>query len=86
MPVAAIETLDYEHDTQKLLIVFRTGRQYVYRHVPLETWVGLMNAWSREDFYDVYIRGHFAFVRCPHSVSFYDGQMPRALAEHEFHR
>lgn len=81
-----IETISYERDARKLHVVFVTGRQYLYRNVPVETYSAMANSFSREQFFQMYIRGHFEFVRYPSTDLPSQGGAPLQPAEHHFRR
>ena len=61
MPSTVIRTTHYEPETRLLLIVFQTGRRYIYMDVPPEVYAGLKAAYSRGAFFNEKIRDHYAF-------------------------
>jgi hypothetical protein len=65
----AIRTYSYERDTRSLRVVLQSGRHYVYRNVPADTFAAMANSRSKDEFYDRYVRGHFQFVRYPPVVA-----------------
>lgn len=86
MPTKLIDSISYERDTRKLRVVLGSGKQYLYRNVPVETYSAMVNSFSREEFYDMYIRGHFEFVRYPAMEMPFRGVLPLNPADHYFRR
>jgi lysyl-tRNA synthetase, class II len=60
---SVIRSFDYDPRRRELLIVFQSGRRYVYQAVPPATFEGLKSAASHGDFFNTYIREQFGFVR-----------------------
>jgi hypothetical protein len=63
MPSSVIRAFDYDPQRRELLIVFQSGRRYIYQGVPRETFEGMRAAASRGDYFNTHIRESFAFVR-----------------------
>jgi hypothetical protein len=60
---SVIRSFEYDPRRRELLIVFQSGRRYIYRAVPPATFEELKGAASRGDFFNTHIREQFAFVR-----------------------
>ncbi len=63
MPSAVIRYFRYDAASRDLLVVFQSGRQYVYQDVPKETHDALKAAFSKGEFFNTHIREHFRFIR-----------------------
>jgi len=63
MPSTVIRTYQYDAATGRLLVVFRSGRRYVYRDVPAPTVEALRRAFSKGEYFNEHIRDRFAFER-----------------------
>lgn len=63
MPSSVIRSFDYDAQRRELLIVFQSGRRYIYQGVPPETVAGMRAAASHGDYFNTHIRESFAFVR-----------------------
>ena len=63
MPSSVIRSFEYDPRRRELLIVFQSGRRYLYQGVPHETFEGLRAADSHGDFFNTHIREQFTFVR-----------------------
>jgi len=63
MPSSVINSFEYDPRRRELLIVFQSGRRYLYQGVPAATFEGLQASASRGDFFNTHIREQFAFVR-----------------------
>jgi hypothetical protein len=63
MPSSVIHSFDYDLRRRELLIVFQSGRRYLYQNVPPETFAGLQGSASKGDFFNAHIREQFTFVR-----------------------
>jgi hypothetical protein len=61
IPSTVIRASHYDADRRQLLIIFQTGRRYLYFDVPPETYVGLRAAHSRGAFFNEHIRDHYEF-------------------------
>jgi hypothetical protein len=61
MPSSVIRSWDYEEVSRQLTLVFQSGRRYIYREVPQETWDGLRRAFAKGDYFNAHIRGCFPF-------------------------
>jgi hypothetical protein len=65
MPSTVIKSFEYDLANKKLLVVFRSGRRYVYVDVPEEQFVRMKSAFSKGDFFNTHIREHYEFIRLP---------------------
>ncbi len=63
MPSSVIRSFDYDPHRRELLIVFQSGRRYIYQDVPPATFAGMRAAPSHGDYFNTHIRENFAFVR-----------------------
>ena len=63
MPSSVIRTFFYDAARRRLKVVFITGRRYSYRDVPPDVFEALQAAFSKGEFFNAHIRGHFAFTR-----------------------
>jgi hypothetical protein len=63
MPSSVIRSFEYDPRRRELLIVFQSGRRYLYQDVPRETFAGLQAAASHGDYFNTHIREQFSFVR-----------------------
>jgi hypothetical protein len=59
---SVIAAMHYDEDEAALDITFTGGTTYRYKHVPLETYVGLMEAESQGAFFNQNIKGAFDFT------------------------
>jgi hypothetical protein len=63
MPSSVIRAFSYDASRRELLIVFQSGRRYVYQGVPEETYRAMTAAFAKGEFFNTEIRGRFGFVR-----------------------
>jgi hypothetical protein len=63
MPSNVIHSFSYDASRQELLVVFQSGRRYVYRAVPDQTYAAMKAAFAKGEFFNEAIRGRFPFVR-----------------------
>lgn len=63
MPSAVIQSFDYDASQRELLVVFRSGRRYVYEEVPEDTYLAMRKSFSKGEFFNEHIRERFAFRR-----------------------
>ena len=61
MPSSVIRSYRYDSASQELLIVFVSGRRYVYSDVPPEKFAAFQRATSRGSFFNREIRDHHPF-------------------------
>lgn len=61
MPSTVIRSFDYDAGKQQLLVVFRSGRRYVYEQVPEDAYTRMRSAFSKGEFFNEHIRGRFPF-------------------------
>ena len=63
MPSSVIRTFSYDSSRHELLIVFQTGRCYIYQGVPKETYQAMRAAFAKGEFFNAEIRGRYSFIR-----------------------
>ena len=63
MPSAVIQSYRYDKARQELLVVFQSGRRYLYQNVPQETADGMKSAFAKGVFFNAHIRDRFGFVQ-----------------------
>jgi hypothetical protein len=63
MTSTVIQSFKYDSVRNELLVVFRSGRRYVYEDVPEDTYAGLRQAFSKGEFFNEHIRERFPFRR-----------------------
>jgi hypothetical protein len=63
MPSTVIRSFDYNADTRKLAVIFRSGRQYLYLDVPPDVYEGLKISREKGVFLNTHIRNQYAYVR-----------------------
>ena len=63
MPSTVIRSYRYDRRRRELEIVFQSGRRYVYRDVPEETYDAMKEASSKGEFFNLHIRDHYTFER-----------------------
>lgn len=56
---SAIRAVDYDITTKRLLIKFTSGYSYVYHGVPESVFNGLLNASSKGQYFNRYIKNHY---------------------------
>ena len=61
MPSSVIRYFNHDPKTDRLLIVFQTGRRYRYGAVPAEIADGMRRAYSKGEYFNEHIRDRFAF-------------------------
>jgi hypothetical protein len=61
MPSMVIHSFAYDANKQQLLVVFRSGRRYVYEQVSEDTYTRLRGAFSKGEFFNKHIRDRFPF-------------------------
>lgn len=69
MPSTVIRSFDYRPETRELLVLFTTGRRYVYRGVPPEAAEALRGAFAKGRHFNARIRGRYDFVEIESDVS-----------------
>ena len=65
MPSSVIRSYLYEAAKGELWITFVTGRRYVYAAVPQDVFDAFKAAPSRGTFFNLKIRGHYAYREVP---------------------
>jgi hypothetical protein len=63
MPSAVIQSYEYDAAQRELLVVFRSGRRYVYEDVSLESYEAMRRSFSKGDYFNAHIRGRHSFRR-----------------------
>lgn len=63
MPSTVIRSFEYDATSGRLLIVFQSGRPYIYEAVPPETFAALQGSFSKGEYFNTHIRDKFSFVR-----------------------
>jgi KTSC domain len=63
MPSTVIRSFDYDPRCRELVLVFQSGRRYIYQDVPREIFAGMQAASSKGEFFNAYVRERFDFVR-----------------------
>ncbi|MFL6550864.1 MAG: KTSC domain-containing protein [Povalibacter sp.] len=63
MPSTVIHWFRYDEATERLTIMFRSGRCYVYEGVPATLAARMKASFSKGQFFNEHIRDRFAFVR-----------------------
>jgi KTSC domain len=65
MPSTVIKSFEYDAPSRELLVVFRSGRRYVYLDVSEERFLGMRSAFSKGDYFNTHIRESYKFIRLP---------------------
>lgn len=63
MPSTVIQSFEYDDSKRELLVVFRSGRSYVYEDVPAEAYTGMRRSFSKGEYFNEHIRDRYAFRR-----------------------
>jgi hypothetical protein len=63
MPSSVVRSFKYDASHRELLICFQSGRRYIYRDVPSETYQAMKAAFAKGEFFNAEIRGRFPFSR-----------------------
>lgn len=63
MPSTVIAAFDYDEESSRLVVRFRTGRRYAYEGVPADLVAELRLAFAKGACFNQRIRGRFAAVR-----------------------
>jgi hypothetical protein len=61
MPSTAIRFISYDEVTQRLSVIFVTGRRYLYERVPRHIYDAFVQAPSRGTFFNTEIRGFYDY-------------------------
>jgi hypothetical protein len=62
MPSRVIRFFQYDAPRQELLIVFRSGRKYVYHEVPEATYRAMLAAFSKGEYFNAHVRDRFRYT------------------------
>lgn len=63
MPLVVIDEFSYDHDSYELKIKFSTGKVYIYKEVPEETYQALQNAGAKGKYFSFYIKDKYKGVK-----------------------
>jgi lysyl-tRNA synthetase class 2 len=63
MPSTVIRSFHYEVARRELRVEFQSGRIYLYRDVPAETFEAMRKSFSKGEFFNMHIRGQFSYSR-----------------------
>lgn len=63
MPSTVIQSFEYDADRRELLVVFRSGRRYVYEGVAEETYQAMRRSFSKGEYFNEHIRDQYPFRR-----------------------
>jgi KTSC domain-containing protein len=69
MPSTVIWFFTYDAPDQRLTVVFKSGRRYVYLGVPPNIVEEFRAAFSKGEYFNAHIRDHFAFERAGSATS-----------------
>jgi hypothetical protein len=61
MPSTVIRSFAYDASKQQLLVVFRSGRRYIYEQVSEDIYTRLRGAFSKGEFFNRHIRDKYPF-------------------------
>lgn len=61
MPSTVIRSFAYDASKQQLLVVFRSGRRYIYEQVSEDIYTRLRGAFSKGEFFNRHIRDKYQF-------------------------
>lgn len=65
MPSTVIKQFDYVPERQELVILFTTGRRYLYADVPEEAVRQLRSAYSKGGHFNRHIRDRYSYREIP---------------------
>jgi hypothetical protein len=63
MPSTVIQSYQYDAGQRELLVVFRSGRRYVYEDVSLESYQAMRRSFSKGEYFNAHIRDRHPFRR-----------------------
>jgi lysyl-tRNA synthetase class 2 len=63
MPSSVIQSFEYHSDQRELLVVFRSGRSYVYEEVAGDIYQAMRRSFSKGEYFNEHIRDRYAFRR-----------------------
>ncbi len=61
MPSTVIKHMRYNPETEVLVITFVTGKVYAYQPVPADTYARMLQAFSKGQFFNRFIRDQFRY-------------------------
>ncbi len=56
---SCLSGVDYDPETRLMFLRFRSGRTYTLRGVPVEKYVGLLNASSKGRYFNYHLKGRY---------------------------
>jgi hypothetical protein len=59
---SAIQSIEFDELTNRLRITFTSGKTYTYYAVPRSVYEGFLNAPSKGEFFNEYIKDQYSFV------------------------
>ena len=65
MPSTAIQLISYDEATQRLTVIFVSGRRYLYESVPRHLYEAFVRAPSRGAFFNCEISGFYEYREIP---------------------
>jgi hypothetical protein len=63
MPSSVIRAFRYDAASRDLRIEFQSGRRYIYKDFPPESYAAMKAAFSKGEFFNEQIRDRYAFTR-----------------------
>lgn len=63
MPSTVIQSFAYDAERRELLVVFRSGRRYVYEEVAEATYQAMRHSFSKGEFFNEHVRDRHSFRR-----------------------
>jgi hypothetical protein len=63
MPSTVIQSYEYDASQRELLVVFRSGRRYVYEDVSVDTYQAMRRSFSKGEYFNEHIRDRHPFRR-----------------------
>lgn len=69
MPSSAIRTFIYDAAERRLLVIFTTGRKYIYEDVPPEVHAAFQAAPSKGQFFNAEIRDRYRYHEVKRSAA-----------------
>lgn len=61
MPSTVVASFSYDHESQTLKVVFRSGMVYDYINVPREKYEEMRNAFSKGSYLNTEIKGKYRY-------------------------
>jgi hypothetical protein len=63
MPSRVVHSFSYDAEKQILHVVFTSGNSYQYLNVPEEAYHAMKNSFSKGEYLNKHIKGHYDFKR-----------------------